>query len=79
MADDKALRCWDLSQDGKCVKELPNLHDHFISCLKWAPVIAKDNNAPPTNVEAEGGLPQVQIRCVIATGGVDMTLKIFAR
>ncbi|KAH9207651.1 WD40-repeat-containing domain protein [Leptodontidium sp. 2 PMI_412] len=49
VADDKALRCWDLSQDGKCVKELPKLHDHFVSCLKWAPVIVKDKDRPSTN------------------------------
>lgn len=78
MADDKTLRCWDLSQDDKCVKELPNLHDHFISCLGWAPVIVKDKDKPPANGEARESLPEVQIRCVMATRSVDMTLKIFA-
>lgn len=79
VADDKALRCWDLSQDGKCVKELPNLHDHFISCLGWAPAIVKDKDKPPANGDAGRGPSEVQIRCVIATGSVDMTLRIFAR
>ncbi|KFZ11619.1 hypothetical protein V501_04668 [Pseudogymnoascus sp. VKM F-4519 (FW-2642)] len=79
VADDKALRCWDLSQDGKCVKELSSVHDHFISCLAWAPSIVKDKDKPPANGEAGGGAPDVQIRCVIATGSVDMALKIFAR
>ena len=79
VADDKALRCWDLSQDGKCVKELSGLHDHFISCLAWAPSIVKDKDKPPANGEAGGSAPEVQIRCVVATGSVDMALKIFAR
>ncbi|KAL2018914.1 hypothetical protein VTK56DRAFT_10281 [Thermocarpiscus australiensis] len=85
VADDKALRCWDLSQEGKCVKVLENLHDHFISCLRWAPAIVKDKDKPPssegngTRSTGEGDSQEVQIRCVIATGSVDMTLKIFAR
>ncbi|KFY56272.1 hypothetical protein V496_06717 [Pseudogymnoascus sp. VKM F-4515 (FW-2607)] len=79
VADDKALRCWDLSQDGKCVKELSGLHDHFISCLGWAPSIVKDKDKLPANGEAGGSTPEVKIRCVIATGSVDMALKIFAR
>ena len=79
VADDKSLRCWDLSQDGKCVKELKDLHDHFISCLGWAPAILKDKDNPPANGEAGGGPPEMQIRCVIATGSVDLKLKIFSR
>ena len=85
MADDKSLRCWDLSQDGKCVKELANLHDHFISCVRWAPAIVKDEDKPSANGEVNGTLSKaggplaVQIRCVIATGSVDKTLKIFTR
>jgi platelet-activating factor acetylhydrolase IB subunit alpha len=78
VSDDKALRCWDLSQDGKCVKVLSSLHEHFILCLRWAPVIVKDENRSPAN--GEGVRPtEEQIRCVIATGSVDMKLKIFAR
>lgn len=79
VADDKSLRCWDLSQDGKCVKELPSLHDHFISCLKWVPAIQKDKEGSLAKSEAGGSPPDVQIRCVVATGSVDMTVKIFAR
>ncbi|KFY01614.1 hypothetical protein O988_02647 [Pseudogymnoascus sp. VKM F-3808] len=79
VSDDKSLRCWDLSQDGKCVKELSSLHDHFISCLAWAPSIVKDKDKPSANGEGGGSAPDVQIRCVIATGSVDMALKIFAR
>lgn len=79
VADDKSMRCWDLSQDGKCVKELASLHDHFISCLQWAPAIQKDKDRPLTKVDTGGPPQEVQIRCVVVTGSVDMTLKIFAR
>ena len=87
-ADDKSIRCWDLSQDGKCVKTLNEAHDHFISCMRWAPLLVKD--APASNGNTRGddaGTPkkggaadsvETQIRCVIATGSVDQTLKIFA-
>ena len=85
VGDDKSLRCWDLSQDGKCVKELHDLHDHFISCLRWAPAIVKDKENPLAHSEINGtpsktggDSQKVQIRCVIATGSVDKTLKIFA-
>ncbi|CZT49420.1 probable Nuclear distribution protein PAC1 [Rhynchosporium secalis] len=93
VSDDKTLRCWDLSQAGKCVKVLSDAHEHFITCLEWAPGIAKDmpvensgsseaqngksNGTPKTN-RAGAIIPDAQIRCVIATGGVDMKLRIFA-
>lgn len=32
VADDKTLRCWDLSQDGRCVKVLADAHGQFITC-----------------------------------------------
>lgn len=84
VADDKTLRCWDLSQEGKCVKVLEGVHDHFVSCLGWAPM--SNNNLTGANGAASHGTPKkdvstqsiVRIRCVIATGGVDTKLRIFA-
>ncbi|KAI0156350.1 WD domain-containing protein [Xylariaceae sp. FL1272] len=83
VADDKTLRCWDLTQEGKCVKTLADTHGHFISCLRWAPGIVRDAN-PAGSGEAGGATngtataSTVQIRCVIATGSVDMNLRVFA-
>lgn len=89
VGDDKTLRCWDLSQEGKCVKVLGDAHDHFITCLRWAPGNVKDAvngaAAPAPSGEGNGtpkkgtgaGTSDIQIRCVIATGSVDMTLRIF--
>jgi platelet-activating factor acetylhydrolase IB subunit alpha len=93
VSDDKTLRCWDLSQDGKCVKSLRDAYERFVTCLRWVPGISKDtpavygNAADGRTMESDGALrnkvtkdsfPDVQIRCAIATGSVDQKLKIFA-
>ena len=97
-ADDKTLRCWDLSQDGRCVKVIGEPHERFITSLRWAPSIVRNVEhtesvtsgiTPEVSQDREvtsgtstsgrvGGKPQdVQIRCVVATGGVDCKLRIF--
>ncbi|KAL2815838.1 nuclear distribution protein nudF [Aspergillus cavernicola] len=76
VSDDKTLRCWDLSQQGKCVKII-EAHDGFVTCLRWAPGIAK--NGPGVNSPAaESQENNIEIRCVVATGGWDQRLNIFA-
>jgi len=103
VADDKTLRCWDLSQDGRCVKVIGEPHERFITSLRWAPSIVRNvvdvesaagsvtpkrlqdgeisNRTTPhgssTNGTAGGKSQDVQIRCVVATGGVDCKLRIF--
>lgn len=83
VSDDKTLRCWDLSQEGKMVKTLDESHGHFVSCIRWAPGVIKD--APPTNGEngaanavKKDDTTKVGIRCVIATGSVDLKVRVFA-
>jgi platelet-activating factor acetylhydrolase IB subunit alpha len=88
VADDKTLRCWDLSQEGKCVKTLGDAHDHFVSCLRWAPGVIKEPvqaNGAGVGGEGTNGVngtkaltPEVAIRCVIATGSVDLNVRVFA-
>ncbi len=90
VSDDKTLRCWDLSQEGKLVKTLDDAHGHFVSCIRWAPGIVKDVPAvPATNGDTNGTLTngagkkddaagKVSIRCVIATGSVDLNVRVFA-
>ena len=82
--DDKTLRCWDLAQEGKCVKTIEDAHAHFVSCMRWAPGIIKepqqvngDVNGAPNGVKKDEA-PKVAIRCVIATGSVDLNVRIFA-
>lgn len=85
VADDKTLRCWDLSQEGRLVKTLDGVHGHFVSCVRWAPGIP---NQVPTTVDGENGAAtpgkakkedagKVKIRCVIATGSVDCNVRVF--
>lgn len=89
VADDKTLRCWDLSNNGHCVKVLADAHGQFITCLRWAPPIVKNalatGEGTPSEQAGEGiGTPkktaasEVQIRCVIATGSMDQLVRIFA-
>ncbi|KAL9124356.1 MAG: hypothetical protein Q9217_006306 [Psora testacea] len=85
ISDDKSIRCWDLSQEGKCVKTIDDAHSHFVSCIRWAPGVIKGPVAAGgdmTNGEVgkakddPGG--KESIRCVIATGCVDMSVRVFA-
>ncbi|KAI9726278.1 MAG: protein with putative role during mitosis [Chrysothrix sp. TS-e1954] len=104
VADDKTLRCWDLTQEGKCVRVLGEAHGHFVSCVRWAPGIYKDagqagqsNGATVTNGvtngagaggkeaggkgaggKEEAAADKVTIRCVVATGSVDLNVRVFA-
>jgi len=73
VADDKTLRCWDLSQDGRCVKVLADAHGQFITCLRWAPGIVKKEAE-----QCDDDSGELQIRCLVATGSVDKVVRIFA-
>lgn len=80
VSDDKTLRCWDLSQEGKLVKTLDGTHDHFVSCVRWAPSIVKDGGGDSTandGVAKKDDMNNANIRCVIATGSVDLNVRIF--
>ncbi|KAJ5174328.1 Nuclear distribution protein nudF 1 [Penicillium canariense] len=91
VADDKTLRCWDLTQECKCVRTI-FAHDHFISSIRWAPPLIKDSNANAdsgANGSAEpaasngakedsNAASKMSIRCVLATGSVDLKVRVFA-
>ncbi len=82
VADDRTLRCWDLSQDAKCVHTLTGVYEGFVSCIRWAPNAVKDG-AATNGAVVNGGEATArghsdanmgansQIRCVVATGSVD--------
>ncbi|KAL2157322.1 hypothetical protein VTH06DRAFT_6260 [Thermothelomyces fergusii] len=89
VSDDYTLRCWDLTQEGKCVKTISDAHGHFVQCIRWAPSVAKDvpvlnggdgqgTETNGTARKAAGAVEAQQIRCVIATGSVDLNVRIFA-
>lgn len=54
VSDDRTLRCWDLSQQGKCVKTIRDAHASFITCLKWAPGVLKDVRNGPMSAAHQG-------------------------
>ncbi|KAI9368598.1 nuclear distribution protein nudF [Aspergillus egyptiacus] len=82
VADDKTIRCWDLSQEARLVKTIDNAHDHFISCIRWAPTPKSDN--PDPSAETTDGAPKKEVaakssfRCVIATGSADSCVRVFS-
>lgn len=82
VADDKTLRCWDLSQNGKCNHKLEGIHDQFITCLRWEddsiPNDASSVNEQGVTQTADGN-KKSRIRCVIATGSMDNSVKIFSK
>ena len=85
VSDDKTIRCWDLSQECKCVKVVDDSHGHFVSSIRWAPDVPV---APTTNGDSNGLVNGVvkkedsggggKIRCVIATSSVDLNVRVFA-
>lgn len=88
-SDDKTIRCWDLTQEGRCVKTVQDAHDHFISCMRWAPAQNNEPIASASGTSATNGTaaktngvakpdPLKGIRCVLATGSVDMSVRVFA-
>lgn len=81
-SDDKTVRCWDLSQ-GQCIKVLEGIHEQFITCLKWAPGFVKqsagkDEASVRSVARVKAQHLNESIRCIVATGSMDMTVKIFA-
>lgn len=92
-SDDKTIRCWDLSQEGKCVRVV-EAADHFVSCLRWAPSVYKEaaagalgqqsqlqqgEGAAAVNGGREGEAESaVQIRCLVACGSVDLAVRVFS-
>lgn len=82
-SDDKTIRCWDLAQEGKCVRVV-EAADHFVSCLRWAPSLYKeagaagDTNGGLTNGSGKEEAQKEQIRCLIACGSVDLNVRVFS-
>ena len=83
--DDKTIRCWDLTQEGKCVKVVDGAHDHFVTKMRWAPPLDKgplltngENGVQVNGIKKDDKPKNIQIRCVIATASVDKHVRVFA-
>ncbi|KAJ5744221.1 Nuclear distribution protein nudF 1 [Penicillium manginii] len=88
VSDDKTIRCWDLTQECKCVRTV-EAHDRFVTSIRWAPPLIKDtgvggdDGANGTNTangtkDDPNAAYKMSIRCVLATGSVDKKVKVFA-
>ena len=83
VSDDRTLRCWDLSQEGRLAKTLDSTHGHFISCIRWAPSFVDEppavpgENGTPNGSSKKEDISKVRIRCAIATGSVDLNVRVF--
>ncbi|KAK9462811.1 WD40-repeat-containing domain protein, partial [Lipomyces oligophaga] len=81
--DDKTIKCWDLTQAGKCVRSIENAHDHFICALKWAPSVSTRSKQSATNGATRNGKsppsPQTTqaIRCVVASASSYLDIKVW--
>ena len=85
VSDDKTIRCWDLSQECKCVRVVDDSHGHFVSSIRWAPDVAVQT---ASNEQANGMINGMgrkgdaegagRVRCVLATGSVDLNVRVFA-
>ncbi|QGA18556.1 hypothetical protein EYB26_006241 [Talaromyces marneffei] len=76
VADDKTIRCWDLSQEGKLVKTIDNAHSHFVTCMRWGPSATTD--VETTNGVTNKGTTKSKFQCVIATGSADSCVRVFS-
>lgn len=79
-SDDKTIRCWDLAQEGKCVRTI-EAADHFVSCLRWAPSVYKESsetNGLTNGAAAKKAMEEEQIRCLIASGSVDLNVRVWS-
>lgn len=77
VSDDKTMRCWDLSQEARLVKTVAGPHEHFISCIRWAPLrdTAQSSDGPSEGPEKVPVKPTYP--CAIATGSADSCVRVF--
>lgn len=77
VSDDKTIRCWDLSQEGRMVKTIDSAHGHFVSCLRWAPSPNTTENSDSAVAAPKKDAAKPSFRCVIATGSADSCVRVF--
>lgn len=79
-SDDKSIKVWDLESEGRCCRTIDDAHSHFVTCLRWGlstsqvkdqrRVKGQESNGDAESVQGKG-------RYVLASGGVDQTVKIW--
>jgi platelet-activating factor acetylhydrolase IB subunit alpha len=61
VSDDKTIRCWDLSQEGRLTKTVKGASAHFLSCIRWGPSVIRS-----------GGTSHV-----LAIGSADSSVRVW--
>ncbi|KKK16687.1 hypothetical protein ARAM_006177 [Aspergillus rambellii] len=79
VGDDKTVRCWDLSQEGRLVKTIEGVHGHFVSCIRWVSIIPKScqQTVQSPSRTTRKDIPLPDFRCVFATGSADSCVRVF--
>jgi platelet-activating factor acetylhydrolase IB subunit alpha len=78
VSNDKSLRFWDLSQGGKLVKTMEVLRERFVTCMRWAPSVVNDNSPEENGPAKKEDASKIRIRCAVAIGGLESTVRVFA-
>lgn len=76
-ADDYSIRVWDL-KTGRCTKVVDAAHSHFVGTMAWGRALASGPGAPTDGSKKAGeeDLAEKKIN-VLATGSVDLTVKVW--
>ncbi|KAG8921511.1 protein with putative role during mitosis [Tulasnella sp. 417] len=74
-ADDYSIRVWDL-KTGRCTKVVDAAHSHFVGTMTWGRALV--SGAKPADGTAKSADDDVEKKInVLATGSVDLTVKIW--
>lgn len=76
-SDDKHIRAWEL-ESGRCIK-VTEAHSHFVTCIAWGNAVVGGASNGDGSAEGGSGRNTSQGRRVnvVATGGVDLLVKIW--
>ncbi|KAJ5107534.1 nuclear migration protein NudF [Penicillium angulare] len=85
VGDDRSIKCWNLAEGARLWKTLDNIHDGFISCIRWAPCAVSPierHHSPKETLEtrpvSEEEMRTSGFPCVLATGSTDSKVHVFA-
>ncbi|KAG8908519.1 protein with putative role during mitosis [Tulasnella sp. 403] len=74
-ADDYSIRVWDL-KTGRCTKVVDSAHSHFVGTMSWGRASASSGVIADGTMKSNDDGVERKIN-VLATGSVDLTIKIW--
>jgi platelet-activating factor acetylhydrolase IB subunit alpha len=74
-SDDRTIRVWEL-QTGRCMKTF-EAHGHFVATLAWGRQVSGKNNEGTANGVNGSDADSGRLVNVVASGGVDQTVKVW--